>query len=238
MAYKKLFRSIEDRKIFGVCGGLGEYFDIDPLIFRIIFLFLLLCAGGGLILYLIMWLLMPEKKNSEPVKEICEEINSSEDINENNNSNNQHFMKNNKGIFLGLALVTFGLLWLGRSFDLFYFSWHTVLRLWPLLIIWIGIALFPINQIWKNMSGVILLVIAIVLLFTLPEKSCCYHFWNDKEILQKHTKNSECILDSDDDTNDDNDESITVSVDSGIITINKEKMNDGERKVIIKKIKL
>jgi len=61
---KKLFRSTDDRKIAGICGGLGEYLDVDPLIFRIIFLFLLLCGGSGFLLYLIMWLLMPEKKNS------------------------------------------------------------------------------------------------------------------------------------------------------------------------------
>ena len=63
MSHKKLFRSIDDRKICGICGGLGEFFDIDPLIFRIGFLFLLFCGGSGLILYLIMWLLVPEKKN-------------------------------------------------------------------------------------------------------------------------------------------------------------------------------
>jgi len=62
MSYKKLFRSTEDRKICGICGGLGEYFDIDPLIFRIVFLFLCFGVGSGLILYLIMWLLVPEKQ--------------------------------------------------------------------------------------------------------------------------------------------------------------------------------
>jgi len=63
MAYRKLTRSMTDRKIAGVCGGLGEYLDVDPLIFRIIFLFLLFCAGGGFVLYLIMWLLTPDKNN-------------------------------------------------------------------------------------------------------------------------------------------------------------------------------
>jgi len=57
---KKLTRSLNDRKIAGVCGGIGEYLNVDPLVFRILFLFLLLCAGGGLLLYFILWLMMPE----------------------------------------------------------------------------------------------------------------------------------------------------------------------------------
>lgn len=60
METKKLERSSRDKKIAGVCGGIGKYFNIDPVIVRIIFLVLLLCVGGGLLLYIIMWLLMPE----------------------------------------------------------------------------------------------------------------------------------------------------------------------------------
>lgn len=59
---KKLYRSKTDKKIFGVCGGFAEYFDIDVTIMRIIFLVLLLCAGGGLLAYLICALVMPEQK--------------------------------------------------------------------------------------------------------------------------------------------------------------------------------
>ena len=59
---KKLYRSKTDRKILGVCGGFAEYFDVDVTIMRIIFLVLLLCAGGGLLAYLICALVMPEQK--------------------------------------------------------------------------------------------------------------------------------------------------------------------------------
>lgn len=59
---KRLTKS-EDKKIFGVCGGLGEYFDIDPTIVRIIFLAALVIFGSGLLLYLIMAIVMPNKKN-------------------------------------------------------------------------------------------------------------------------------------------------------------------------------
>lgn len=59
--YKRLYRSLTDRKIAGVCGGLGEHLNIDPTIIRIIFLCLLLCAGGGGLAYLIFWIATPEK---------------------------------------------------------------------------------------------------------------------------------------------------------------------------------
>lgn len=59
---KKLYRSRTDRKIAGVCGGLAEYFNIDATIVRVIFLILLLPGGvPGLLPYLILWVVMPEK---------------------------------------------------------------------------------------------------------------------------------------------------------------------------------
>jgi phage shock protein PspC (stress-responsive transcriptional regulator) len=57
---KRLYRSRKDRKIAGVCGGLGEYFSVDPVIFRIIWVILLLGAGSGLLAYVIFWLIVPE----------------------------------------------------------------------------------------------------------------------------------------------------------------------------------
>ena len=59
---KKLQRSRTDKKIFGVCGGMAKYFDVDVTIIRILFLIALLCVGGGLIAYLICALVMPEEK--------------------------------------------------------------------------------------------------------------------------------------------------------------------------------
>jgi len=57
---KKLYLSQTDKKIAGVCGGLAEYFGIDSTIVRIIFLFMLFCVGGGLLLYLIVWIATPK----------------------------------------------------------------------------------------------------------------------------------------------------------------------------------
>lgn len=58
---KKLTRSVRDRKIAGVCGGLAKYLNVDPAVVRIIFLIFLLVLGGGGLIYLIIWLCTPEE---------------------------------------------------------------------------------------------------------------------------------------------------------------------------------
>jgi phage shock protein C len=60
---KSLRRSIKDRKILGVCGGLGVYFDIDPTIIRLAFVvFTLLSFGLGIVAYFLFFLVMPEEE--------------------------------------------------------------------------------------------------------------------------------------------------------------------------------
>lgn len=58
---KRFYLSDTDKKIGGVCGGLGEYLDIDPLIIRIVFLVLVLGYGTGIMAYLLLWLLAPKR---------------------------------------------------------------------------------------------------------------------------------------------------------------------------------
>ena len=60
---KQLYRSRTNRKIAGVCGGLGEYMNLDPTIIRLIWVLLILCAGPGLLPYLIAALIIPENPN-------------------------------------------------------------------------------------------------------------------------------------------------------------------------------
>jgi phage shock protein C len=65
---KKFYRSKKDRVIGGVCGGMAEYFDIDPIIVRLIALSLVLSAGGGIIAYLIAWIAVPlEPEDQYPI---------------------------------------------------------------------------------------------------------------------------------------------------------------------------
>lgn len=61
MSDKKLMRS-EDRIVAGVCGGLGEYFNADPTLVRILFVLLTLFGGGflGILIYIVLWIIMPD----------------------------------------------------------------------------------------------------------------------------------------------------------------------------------
>jgi phage shock protein C len=61
--YKQLFRSKDDRMIAGVCGGIGEYLDIDPTIIRLIFAFGAFITGSALFwVYLVMMFVVPEEQ--------------------------------------------------------------------------------------------------------------------------------------------------------------------------------
>jgi len=63
----RLRRSTEDRLIAGVCGGLGTYFNTDPLWFRLGFVVVTLAGGAGILIYLIVWLIIPEARSGEPL---------------------------------------------------------------------------------------------------------------------------------------------------------------------------
>ncbi|HEY1064163.1 MAG TPA: PspC domain-containing protein [Candidatus Saccharimonadales bacterium] len=59
---KRLYRSTDNKVIAGVCGGIGEFFNIDPVIVRVIAVLLLLPGGlPGFIPYVIMWIIVPQK---------------------------------------------------------------------------------------------------------------------------------------------------------------------------------
>lgn len=60
MDNKKLYRSKHDKKIMGVCGGLGEYFGIDSTLVRLVLVAMIFFAGTGLLAYFIIGLVIPE----------------------------------------------------------------------------------------------------------------------------------------------------------------------------------
>ena len=73
---KKLYLSTDDKKLMGVCGGLGEYFDIDSTFIRIGFVLWVFILGSGLLAYCIMGLVIPDKPidYKEPKRDF-EEVN-------------------------------------------------------------------------------------------------------------------------------------------------------------------
>lgn len=137
MGNKKLYRSKSDRYIAGVCGGLAEYFEIDSLIIRIIFVLLTVSGGSGLVIYIIMWILVPEhgeKRNKDLKENIKEGTNRmAEEIKKDPKVNN------NSRIMGGLVLIVIGTLFLLENF---FPGFHlNFSRLWPLILVAIGLGL-------------------------------------------------------------------------------------------------
>lgn len=62
MEPKRLYRSKDNKMIFGICGGIGEYLNIDPVVIRVLYL-ITIWAGFPILLYFILLLVIPDRKN-------------------------------------------------------------------------------------------------------------------------------------------------------------------------------
>ncbi len=58
---KRLYLSDTDRKIGGVCGGIGEYFGVDPTLIRLLWIILAFMGGTGILAYIIAWAIIPQR---------------------------------------------------------------------------------------------------------------------------------------------------------------------------------
>jgi len=139
MEYKKLHRSREDRIIGGVAGGMGQYFQIDPIIIRILFVVFFLIGGGGLLAYVILWIITPEREmefsnlNQENMENEKNNFEKSDQADQSKNPN----YKGHGNIIGGVILITLGVLFLVSQFiPRINFG-----DLWPVILIVIGVAL-------------------------------------------------------------------------------------------------
>ena len=64
MEQSRLYRSYKNSVIGGVCGGIGEYLNTDPVLFRILFVVAFLVGGSGLLAYIILWIVIPADENN------------------------------------------------------------------------------------------------------------------------------------------------------------------------------
>ncbi len=150
MEPKRYFRSKTDRVFAGVCGGLAEYFAIDPLLIRLLFVVLALVGGGGLLIYIILWIVAQEKPQSYNKAQAPSIIENQEPPSpepqhtyENQQSGQQpsppetKYRRPHRGLIGGLVLITLGILFLVVEFvPSVDFS-----DLWPILLVVIGIGL-------------------------------------------------------------------------------------------------
>jgi phage shock protein C len=98
---ERVYRSVKDCKVAGVCGGLGEYFNTDPTLVRILFILFTIFHGIGLIAYIIGWIAMP-KRPAEMVSEIKTEPTAEM------NAALPPAKPYRSDLFIGLALITVG----------------------------------------------------------------------------------------------------------------------------------
>lgn len=126
---KKLHRSSKDKVIFGVCGGLAEYLEVDSLVMRIIFFFSIWIGGAGIFLYIILALLMPQEETKIKKAGKTEEIEAmdSEEL-EALQTNNSVFSFRN---IIGMVIILLGLHCLFQELfrvDLFgWLNWQIIL---------------------------------------------------------------------------------------------------------------
>ncbi len=73
---KRLYRSKKDRMLGGVCGGIAEYFDVDPTLIRLAWVVFTFFGGSGVFAYIIAWIIVPERPDEVEVME-KREVNSS-----------------------------------------------------------------------------------------------------------------------------------------------------------------
>lgn len=132
----RLYRSTTDKVIGGVCGGLGTYLNLDPVIVRILFVLLAVFGGSGVLVYIILWIVIPEQKYTFGTKVGEEEmkININPDVADDPTVSNR---RKNSSLIAGIALIAFGLLFLLDRLIPMYDLWD----FWPLLLIAAGVLL-------------------------------------------------------------------------------------------------
>ncbi|MEJ5351097.1 MAG: PspC domain-containing protein [Melioribacteraceae bacterium] len=141
---KKLYRSRKFRVLGGVAGGLAEYFNLDPILMRVIFVLFSLINGIGVLLYIILWIIIPEEPfevayniERETSKETSEE-------NAKPYKTEVEYKRNGSGrVIFGVILILIGLLFLAERF-IPAFCFEDII---PLTLVIIGIFL-----IWNSVS--------------------------------------------------------------------------------------
>lgn len=72
--YKQLYRSTTNKMIGGVCGGIAEYFGVDPTLIRLGFVAVTLLGGSGVLVYLILWLVVPSQNSAKSGDTISQNV--------------------------------------------------------------------------------------------------------------------------------------------------------------------
>lgn len=147
MSYSRLYRSTTSRVFGGVAGGIAEYFNMDPVIIRVIFVLAAIFGGGGVLIYLVLWIAVPERPYTSSFYNTGgqpSDPNSNPEADKDNASADQAHIDSNiaarkytGSLIGGIILIGIGALILaGRVIPNVYFS-----DLWPFVLVVAGIIL-------------------------------------------------------------------------------------------------
>lgn len=147
-ATRRLYRSTKERIIAGICGGLAEHFQIDPILIRLIFILLSLINGLGIIIYIVLWLLLPRGiVVTESPGNGSEELSEppGEPIGEKEAEESQETLIIGllplwqRALVLGLVPIIVGAIFLMEKLGYFPSIWILGRIFWPALLLIVGI---------------------------------------------------------------------------------------------------
>jgi phage shock protein C len=131
MNHKHLYRSIKDKKIAGVAGGLAEYLNIDSTFVRLLCLVSIFIGGGGVLAYIIAWIAIPQENPSM----VGDEPQLAKDLSE--QRNRETVEKQKKSNYIGLLLIVVGVFFMVKEL----LPWNLARYTWPFILITLGIFL-------------------------------------------------------------------------------------------------
>ena len=140
-------RSRDNVMIGGVCGGLGAFLGINPAYVRLFFLLLIFGNGIGVLLYLLLWIVIPLDGQVQPANLAKNVQNGSQEIAAQTRAASNdlrefiHSSQSRLGLLVGGGMVVVGLLYLLSNFHLIVLTWINFDLIWPLLLIFGGLAL-------------------------------------------------------------------------------------------------
>lgn len=150
---KKLYRSRTDSMVGGVCGGLAEYFDVDPTIVRIVFVLLALANGAGLLIYFILLVVVPldpepgieEQAAADPATAVAagaaEIATKARQVGADIRQAAADRGSRAGAVIAGVVLIVVGIYFLLVNLGAWWLAWLRTDLLWPIVIIAVGIAL-------------------------------------------------------------------------------------------------
>lgn len=152
---KRLVRTSKNKMLGGVATGIGDYFDLDPNIIRFLFIVLTVFGGSGVLMYLLLWLLLPSdtsetsggrdtmRENIGQMKETVQGF--AEDIKKEVTPEKTDTEKKSKSQgYLGVVLVVLGVGFLLINLGLL--DMYVIRRFWPVLLVFLGVSLLSRND--------------------------------------------------------------------------------------------